>query len=187
RDLRIVDESGNDVPDGISGELVVRGDGLFLGYYNNPEANKNSFYGDWFRTGDMFVRTKNGYYKIVGRFKDMIRRSSENISATEVEHVVRGIGDVADVAAVPVPDDYRGEEVKIYVRLVNGKDQSDCPPELIIDHCQKHLAKFKVPRYVAYVKTFPYTPSGRVAKHELIAGTVDLRTNSYDREDDLWR
>lgn len=187
RELRIVNEAGNDVPEGMPGELVVRGDGLFLGYYNKPEANKNSFYGDWFRTGDMFVRTENGYYKIVGRFKDMIRRSSENISTMEVEHVIREMEEVAEAAAVPVPDDYRGEEVKVYVQLVNGKDKTDCPPELIIEHCLKRLAKFKVPRYVAYTETFPYTPSGKVAKHELIVGTIDLRTNSYDREDDLWR
>lgn len=187
RELRIVDEAGNDVPDGTPGELVVRGDGLFLGYYNKPEANENSFYGEWFRTGDMFIRTENGYYKIVGRFKDMIRRSSENISAMEVEHVVREIEDVAESAAVPVPDDYRGEEVKIYVQLVDGEDKTNCPPESIIEHCTKRLAKFKVPRYVAYTETFPYTPSGKVAKHELIADTKDLRTNSYDREDDLWR
>ena len=151
RELRIVDENGNDVPDGTPGELVVRGDGLFLGYYKQPDANIESFHDDWFRTGDMFVKTENGFYKIIGRFKDMIRRSAENISAMEVEHVVREIDEVAEAAAVPVPDDYRGEEVKIYVQLKPGLSSDDCPPETIIEHCRERLAPFKVPRFVAYL------------------------------------
>lgn len=187
REVRIVDESGNEVPHGEAGELVVRGDGVFLGYYNKPEANKSSFYDDWFRTGDMFIRTENGYYKIVGRFKDMIRRSSENISAMEVEHVVREIDAIEVAAAVPVPDDYRGEEVKIYVKLRPGVDKSTCTPEKIVEHCQLRLAAFKVPRYIAYTESFPYTPSDKVAKHKLIAGVADLRLDSYDRNDNVWR
>ena len=187
REIRIVDGSGNEVSDGEAGELVVRGDGVFLGYFNKPEANKSSFYGDWFRTGDMFIRTENGYYKIVGRFKDMIRRSSENISAMEIEHVVSEIDDVEAVAAVPVPDDYRGEEVKIYVKLKPGLDKSACTPVMIIEHCRLRLAPFKVPRYVAYAESFPYTPSVKIAKHKLIADVADLRLDSYDRDDDVWR
>jgi crotonobetaine/carnitine-CoA ligase len=187
RELKIVDDHGDEVAHGEAGELLVRGDGVFLGYYNNPEANANSFYGDWFRTGDMFVRTENDYFKIVGRFKDMIRRSSENISALEVEHVVCEIDEVEAAAAVPVPDDYRGEEVKIYVKLVAGVDDSDCTPETIIEHCRERLAAFKVPRFVAYADSFPRTPSDKIAKHNLIADVTNLRLNSYDRDDDIWR
>ncbi len=182
RELRIVDDNGVDMPDGTPGELIVRGDGLFLGYYNKPDANAESFYGDWFRTGDLFVRTPMGYYRIIGRFKDMIRRSAENISAMEVEHVVREIDAVAEVAAVPVPDDYRGEEVKIYVQLKTGLTQDDCDPESIVRHCRERLAPFKVPRFIAYLDAMPYTPSNKVAKHEIIAGVIDLRDNCYDAE-----
>ena len=187
RELRIVDEDGQDVPDGTPGELIVRGDGLFLGYYKKPQANAESFYGDWFRTGDMFVRTPNGYYKIIGRFKDMIRRSAENISAMEVEHVVREVDDVEEAAAVPVPDDYRGEEVKIYVKLKPGVLREDCPPARIIDHCRERLAPFKVPRYVGYVGDMPYTPSNKVAKHEIVANADDLRADTWDELDQVWR
>jgi crotonobetaine/carnitine-CoA ligase len=187
RDLRIVDDSGNDVAEGTPGELIVRGDGIFLGYYKKPEANAESFYGDWFRTGDMFVRTASGYYRIIGRYKDMIRRSDENISAMEVEHVVRMIDAVKDAAAVPVPDDHRGEEVKMYVQLKDGLTKSDCEPETIIEHCRAHLAPFKVPRYVAFVEEMPYTPSNKVAKHEMIAGVGDLRKDAWDAQDGLWR
>jgi crotonobetaine/carnitine-CoA ligase len=187
RELKIVDEHGDEVAPGEAGELVVRGDGVFLGYYNKPDANKNSFYDDWFRTGDMFVRTENAYYKIVGRFKDMIRRSSENISAMEVEHVVCEIDEIEAAAVVPVPDDYRGEEVKVYVKLIAGIDRSQCTPEIIIEHCHLRLADFKEPRFVAYSESFPYTPSDKIAKHALIADVADLRLDSYDRKDSVWR
>lgn len=186
RELRIVDENGDDVADGTPGELIVRGDGLFLGYYNKPEANAGSFYGEWFRTGDMFVRTECGYYKIIGRFKDMIRRSAENISAMEVEHVVREIDEVKEVAAVPVPDDYRGEELKVYVQLKPGYTPDDCDPESILDHCRGRLAAFKVPRFIAYRNEMPYTPSNKVAKHEITAGVDDLRMGSYDAQSQRW-
>ena len=172
RELRVVDENGNEVADGTPGELVVRGDGIFLGYWQKPEVNEASFYGDWFRTGDMFVRTGKGYYRIIGRFKDMVRRSAENISAMEVEHVLREIDAVAEAAAVPVPDDYRGEEVKAYVQLKPDLTRSDCSPELILEHCRARLAPFKVPRFIAYVDAMPYTPSNKVAKHEMIAGVA---------------
>ena len=169
------------------GELIVRGDGIFSGYYEKPLANEASFYGDWFRTGDMFVRTGNGYYRIIGRYKDMIRRSAENISAMEVEHVLREIDEVAEAAAVPVPDDYRGEEVKVYVQLKPGVDRSECDPERILAHCRESLAAFKVPRYVAYLEGMPYTPSNKVAKHEIVAGVDDLRDDAWDDQDGVWR
>lgn len=187
RELRIVDERGDDVPDETPGELIVRGDGLFQGYYEKPEANANSFYGEWFRTGDLFVRTADGYYKIIGRFKDMIRRSAENISAMEVEHVVREIDPVFEAAAVPVPDDYRGEEVKIYVQLKPGVQQEDCTPATIIAHCRERLAPFKVPRYIGYVDNMPHTPSNKVAKHEMIAAVSDLTIDTWDELDQVWR
>jgi crotonobetaine/carnitine-CoA ligase len=186
RELRIVDESGNDVPDGTPGELIVRGDGLFLGYYKKPAANADSFYDDWFRTGDMFVRTAHGYYKIIGRFKDMIRRSAENISAMEVEHVVREIDAIREVAAVPVPDDYRDEEVKIYVQLKPGFTVEDCGPPDILEHCRSRLAPFKMPRFIAYRDDMPYTPSNKVAKHEIVAGVEDLRAGSFDTDAGQW-
>jgi crotonobetaine/carnitine-CoA ligase len=187
RELRIVDQNGDDVPDGSPGELVVRGAGIFLGYYNKPEANDKSFYDDWFRTGDMFIRDGNGYYKIVGRFKDMIRRSSENISALEVEHVVMDMPQVAEATAVPIPDDYRGEEVKIYVVLNAEFKKDDCSPRDIAEHCSARLAKFKIPRYYAYADALPKTPSNKVAKDELTSGIEDLREGSFDLADEVWR
>jgi acyl-coenzyme A synthetase/AMP-(fatty) acid ligase len=117
----------------------------------------------------------------------MIRRSAENISAMEVEHVVREIDDVEEAAAVPVPDDYRGEEVKIYVKLRPGVTPRDCTPTDIIGHCRTRLAPFKVPRYVGYLDDMPYTPSNKVAKHEIVANVADLRSGAWDELDQVWR
>ena len=112
----------------------------------------------------------------------MIRRSSENISALEVEQVIMQLPGVFEAAAVPVPDELRGEEVKIYVQLNDGVKQELVPPESITAHCESHLAPFKVPRFIAYVDTFPRTASNKIAKNTLVAGHVDLRAGCFDRE-----
>ena len=86
-----------------------------------------------------------------------------------------------------VPDDRVGEEVKLYVVLNAGLTRDDVTPERIIDHARTHLAPFKVPRYIEYRDSFPKTESDRVEKKKLTAGIEDLRTNSFDRVDGMWR
>ncbi|MZR31541.1 AMP-binding protein [Sneathiella sp. DP05] len=185
REVRIVDEEGNDVPQGEPGELWVSGPAILWGYYKRPEANAESFRGKWFRTGDIFQQDENGYYYIVGRIKDMIKRAGENISAREVEAVLRGMDEIEEAAALAVPDPMRREEVKVFLMLREGVTAEDCPPEKIIAHCGQHLADFKIPRYYAYVDEFPRTPTGKIAKNKMRDG--DLRENSFDRADNLWR
>lgn len=193
RELRIVDDTGQPLPPGSTGELQVRGAHLFRGYFNQPEANEQAFVDGWFRTGDAFVRDDEGFFRIVGRFKDMIRRSNENISAREVEAVVRLLPEVLDCAAVPVPDAVRGEEVKIMLQLqpaeVTDPDTPAMrlPPERVLAHCRANLAPFKVPRYVQYVDDFPRTPSNKIAKHLLHGPQADRRVGTYDRIDQCWR
>ncbi|WNK01184.1 AMP-binding protein [Thalassospiraceae bacterium LMO-JJ14] len=181
RECKVVDEQGNEVPNGEIGELVVRGPNILLGYYNKPEATRDAFFGEWFRTGDLFRRDARGFFYIVGRIKDMIRRNSENISAREVESVAAQAPGVRDVAAVPVPHETRGEDVKIYVIA----EQADAPPraEDVIAFCEKTLAPFKVPRYVEFVEKFPRTPSGKISKNVLKAAKPDLREGSWDGEE----
>ena len=187
RELSIRDPEGRPVARGEVGELCARGPGIMLGYYNKPEANAESFWGEWFRTGDLFRRDADGFYYIVGRVKDMIRRSAENIAAREVEAVLRSHPDIHEAAVVPVPDDYRDEEVKAYIQLVADKTARDLPPEAIHAHCAASLANFKVPRYIEYRDGFPYGPADRVEKQKLIAEKADLRADSYDRVDGVWR
>jgi len=186
REVKVVDENGKTVPPGVKGELWVKGDGVIKGYYNKPEANESSFVGDWFRTGDVFVADEDGFYTIVGRIKDMIRRSSENVAALEVETALYFLPGIGDVAVVPVPDDRRGEEVKAYLLLAEGVTKDDLPPAVVIEHCQSRLAPFKVPRYLEYVDDLPYTPSEKVAKHQLISAKADLRVGSWDQQEQRW-
>jgi acyl-CoA synthetase (AMP-forming)/AMP-acid ligase II len=187
REVRIVDEHGQDVPQGEIGELWVAGRGIFWGYYNRPQANAESFSGKWFHTGDLFRCDENGYYYIVGRIKEMIKRAGENISARELEAAIRSVDEVEEVAAIPVPDPLRKEEVKVYLKLRAGLTKENCPPEKVISHCEKRLAAFKIPRYYAYIGEFPRTPSNKIAKTRIIAEAEDLRLDSYDRVDNVWR
>jgi acyl-CoA synthetase (AMP-forming)/AMP-acid ligase II len=187
RECKVVDAEGKEVPRGEIGELVVRGSGILLGYYKKPEANKDAFFGDWFRTGDLFRQDEAGYFTIVGRLKEMIRRSSENIPAREVEAVLKDMPEIVESAVIGVPDDIRKEEVKAYVILQPGLTKDDVPPEKIIEHARKYLAPFKVPRYIEYRTEFPRTPSLKIRKPELVKEKADLRAASWDRVDNVWR
>lgn len=186
RQARIVDEAGRPVEPGHVGELQVRGPGMLQGYYKNPEATAAAFDGDWFRTGDLFRQDERGYFYIVGRVKDMIRRAGENIAAREVESVINALPQVAEAAAVPVPDDIRGEEVKAYVVLRDEFSPDDLPIATLLAHCADRLARFKVPRYITYCGALPKTPSGKIAKKQLTQGVEDLKTGSYDRIQEKW-
>ena len=167
RECRIADESGNTVPPGTVGELLVRGPGIFLGYYKKPQATAEAFHGDWFRTGDLFRMDENGFFYIVGRIKDVIRRSGENIAAREVESVLSSFDDVAEAAAVPVKDDVRGEEIKALIVWREGVPVDDERIAALIEHCKHNLAPFKVPRFYESRSSLPKTASMKIAKHVL--------------------
>jgi len=181
RATRIVDRDGNPVKQGEIGELLIKGPGIFKGYYNKPEATAKAFAGDWFRTGDLFRQDENGYFYIVGRIKDMIRRTGDNISASEVENVLTSHPKILNAAVVPVPDESRGEEVKAYILPAPGETPASIPPAEIIAYCQSRIAEFKVPRYIEYVDEFPRTGSGKIQKHLLISAKDDLSAGCYDR------
>lgn len=186
RECKIVDEQGRELPAGEIGELLVRGPGIMRGYYNNPQATAEVFSDGWFRTGDLFRKDDTGNFYIVGRKKDMIRRSAENIAAREVESVLNAVPMVAEVAVIGVPDPLRGEEVKAYVKLKDGFDRSDATVAAIIEGARKELAPFKVPRFYAFVDDFPRTASLKIAKPQLSGGVADLRAGSFDRVENRW-
>jgi acyl-CoA synthetase (AMP-forming)/AMP-acid ligase II len=186
RKCRIVGPDGKDVPRGESGELWVSGRSIMKGYYNNPGASRDAFSGEWFKTGDLFRQDSNGYYYLVGRIKDSIRRSGENISAREVEAVAASVPGVLEVAAIGVQDELRGEEVKLCVVLQAGVSYEDVTPARIVEHCFAELASFKVPRYIEYHRTFPKTNSGKIDKQQLRQGSVDSREAEYDRQASSW-
>jgi crotonobetaine/carnitine-CoA ligase len=187
RDCRIADPEGNTLPVGEVGELLIRGQGIMLGYYKKPEATAKAFHGDWFRSGDLFRQDEHGYFYIQGRIKDMIRRAGENIAAREVEAVLTAMPEILEAAVVPVRDEQRGEEVKAYLVPQEGSGPKAKLVERVIDHCIKNLAPFKVPRYLEVVAALPKTSSGKIAKQTLIDQKVDLRSESYDRVSGQWR
>ncbi|WP_271627567.1 class I adenylate-forming enzyme family protein [Bradyrhizobium sp. CCBAU 11445] len=187
RQLQLVNDDGSPTPAGEVGELWVKGRAIFKGYWNNPEATAAVFEGEWFKTGDLFRRDELGFHWLVGRKKEVIRRSSENIAAREVEAIIREIPQIADVAAVPVPDAKRGEEVKIYVELTHDVTRSDLLVEHILEHARARLAAFKVPRYIAFAESLPRTTStNKVLKREL-TNIKDPLAGTYDAEEKRWR
>jgi crotonobetaine/carnitine-CoA ligase len=188
REVSLRDADWRAVATGEQGELWVRGEGILQGYWNKPEANAESFRDGWFRTGDLARVDGAGYYTVLGRTKDMIRRNGENIAAREVEAVMRLLPQVREAAALAVPDPYSGEEVKLYLEMQPGFGSADLTPEAVFAHARANLAHFKVPRYIAYREALPRTvETDRVEKKKLRAETGDLRIGAYDRRDGIWR
>jgi crotonobetaine/carnitine-CoA ligase len=177
REAMIVDDEGRPVSRGETGELVLRGIGLMHGYHDDPEATARAFSGGWFHTGDLAAMDGQGRIFYMGRTKDMIRRSGENISADEVERALLLHPAVKLAAVLAVPDELRGEEVKAFVVLAEETTTDE-----LAEFCAAKLAYFKVPRYWAVAESLPLTPSERVAKGELRAS--DLPT--YDRVRHEW-
>jgi len=186
REIRIVDGEGNDVPCGQPGELLVRGPAMMLGYYNNPEATALAFSDGWFRTGDLFSRDEDGFLYMRGRIKDVIRRNGENISALEVETVVQRVEGIEEVAAIPIPDEMKGEEVRLCVTLTPSYSAQTVSPDLVMQHCTANLAKFKLPRQIAYHDKLPKTASGKIEKPRLKDGTATPSGGIYDYTLQRW-
>jgi carnitine-CoA ligase len=167
-EVRIVDETGQTLPAGQAGELVVRAPGLMRGYLNRPEATADTLRGGWLHTGDLASADEAGFLYFRGRMKDIIRRAGQNIAAAEVENVLRSHTAVLEVAAVPAPDPLRGEEVKVHVLLAPGWTPESAPPQELVMFAAERLARYKVPRYVEYRSAdFERTPSMRVKKEPL--------------------
>ena len=161
-------------------------------YVNKPEATERSFDGEWFRTGDLAREDEQGFFYIVGRIKDMIRRAGENIAAFEIESVVRQLPGIVDCAVTPVPDETRIEEVRITIeRPAPAEGAAPAADEAllrrIIAHCEGNLARFKIPRYYAFTQSLPRTASNKLAKHQIVPAGGDPRKGTFDRVDGLWR
>ena len=165
--IKVIDEKGNEVPPGTVGEIVVKGvpgRTLMKGYYNNPEATAETIRDGWLYTGDNAYMDEDGYFHFVDRKKDMIKRSGENVAATEVEYVISLHPKVKEVAVVGVPDPIRDEAVMALIILKPGET---CEEQEIIDWCSEKLAKFKVPSFVKFKDDFPRTSIGKVQKNIL--------------------
>ena len=183
REVRIVNADDQPVAAGAIGELTLRGDGMMSGYDDEPDATALTFRGGWMHTGDLARQDERGYIWLVGRLKDVIRRSGENIAAREVEDTLLAHPAVRLAAVVAVPDDIRGEEAKAYVVLTDDRDAQAAADDLRA-HCLERIARFKVPRYWEVRTDLPRTPSERVAKQQIVPGrTWDAQTSSWQDTD----
>ena len=164
-DVRIVDESGKELPTGQKGELVARGANIMRGYWNNAKETDHAFRDGFFRTGDVGYQDANGYFYILDRLKDMIVTGGENVYSGEVEAVIYTHPAVREVAVFGIPDPKWGEIVKAVVVLKPGKTLTT---EELIAYCRQSLANFKVPRSIEFSKTeLPKSGSGKILKRVL--------------------
>lgn len=165
REIRIVNpETGLVVPRGEPGHLFIRGTYMSEGYFSDDAGNAEAFSAGWYRTGDIASQDADGFVYFHGRTKDVIRRSGENISAAQIEQVLDRHPAVDVAACLPVADEVRGEEIKVYIATTH---EPESVVEELVDYAQVHLAYFKIPRFWEFRLELPMTPSEKVAKGEI--------------------
>ena len=162
--MRVVDEEDRELPDGVAGEIVMRGENVFKGYLRNEEATARAFRGGWFHTGDVGFRDPEGFYHIIDRKSDMVIRGGENIYPREIDELLYKHPAVAEAAAFGVPDPLYGEEVAAFVVLKEGRAAAG---EEVAAYCREHLADYKCPKSVRLVADIPKGPTGKLLKREL--------------------
>ena len=145
--VRIVDDEGRDVADGVAGEMLVRMPTMLQGYYKDPEQTAAAIRDGWFYTGDLVCRNADGWYSFIARKKDIIRRRGENISGAELDRVIGTHPAVSGVGVIAVSDEISGEEA---LAVVVRKPQQAVSAQEIAAWCAKQLAAFKVPRFVVF-------------------------------------
>jgi fatty-acyl-CoA synthase len=162
-EIKIIEpQTGVIVPRETTGELCTRGYLVMTGYYNDPQATAKTLESDgWLHTGDLATMDENGYVRIAGRIKDIIIRGGENISPREIEEFLLTCPAIADVQIIGVPDPKFGEEVMAWVVL---KAAATMTAEEVKQFCRGKIARYKIPRYVRFVDSFPMTVSGKVQK-----------------------
>ncbi|MDE6967958.1 MAG: AMP-binding protein [Clostridia bacterium] len=172
-EAKIVDPAtGEEVPCGVAGEFCARGYNIMKGYYKMPEATAEAIDKDgWLHTGDLCTVDKDGYYKVVGRIKDMIIRGGENIYPKEIEEFYYTQPIVKDVQVIGVPSEQYGEEVMAVIILKEGESAT---PEELRDLAKANLAKHKVPKYIRIVDAFPVTASGKIQKFKMREEAIEL-------------
>jgi fatty-acyl-CoA synthase len=165
-ECRIVDpETGEDLPDNVTGEFIARGYNIMKGYYKMPLATAAAIDRDgWLHTGDLACRTPEGNFKITGRLKDMIIRGGENIYPKEIEEFLYTHPKISDVQVIGVPDEQYGEEILAAVILKEGEQMTE---DELKQFVLAHMAKHKVPKYVDFVSEFPMNVAGKILKYKM--------------------
>ena len=160
-EIRVVDTTGATVPPGAPGEIVIRGPNVMTAYENNPTANADAFYGDWFRTGDQGTMDAHGYVTITGRLKEIINRGGEKISPREVDEITMAHPAVHQWVTFGMPHAMLGEEVAAAVVLKQGAQASDAE---LRDFAKVKLADFKVPKKILILQEIPVGATGKLQR-----------------------
>ena len=171
-ECKIIDpETGDELPDGESGEFVARGFNIMKGYYKMPEATAQAIDSDgWLHSGDICMRTPDGYYKVTGRLKDMIIRGGENLYPREIEEFYLTNPKVRDVQVVGVPDERYGEECCAWIILHKGETADE---DEMKEFGNSYIARHKVPRYFIFVNEFPMNAAGKILKYKMRDESVE--------------
>jgi len=157
--VSIMDEVGSHQPPNVAGEVVIQGPNVIEGYENNPEANAKSFTNGWFRTGDQGHIDEEGYLHLTARLKELINRGGEKIAPLEIDEVMLQHPCVAEAVAFGMPHPTWGEEVAVAVVLKEPVAEA-----VLIEHCKKQLADFKVPKKIVFVEKIPRTATGKIQR-----------------------
>jgi long-chain acyl-CoA synthetase len=163
-EVRLVDETGEEVEDGDPGEIVIRGPNVFQGYWKRPEETEAAFRDGWLRTGDIAYRDEDGYLFIVDRSKDLVIVSGFNVYPREVEEALVSHPAVAECAVIGLPDDRTGEAIRALVVRAEGSDATE---DDLLEHCRERLARFKLPREIRFVDALPKHVTGKVLRRRL--------------------
>jgi long-chain acyl-CoA synthetase len=162
--MGIMDEKGNLLKPGLTGEIVLKGPSVMKGYWNKPKETAEAFRDGWLLTGDVGHVDDDGYYWITDRKKDLIIKGGENISPRIVEEALYTNQKVAEAAVIGMKDDVYGENIKAFVTLKPGQTAT---AEELIDHCKTKLASFLLPREVVFLPAMPKSIVGKILKKEL--------------------
>jgi long-chain acyl-CoA synthetase len=177
--VKIVGADGRDVPDGETGELLVRGAGVMRGYFRDPAATAVAIDADgWLRTGDLVYRDADGYFFHAGRAKDLIIKAGTNIAPAEVDDALASHPAVAQAVAIGVADSNLGEDIGAFVVLREG---AQCSERALLDHCEARVGEFKTPSWITFVEALPSGPSGKVLRGQLAQRAALRRGGEYDR------
>jgi long-chain acyl-CoA synthetase len=168
----VVDEDGQQVPPGQTGELIIRGSNVMQGYWRDPEITARTYRdgqypsGRILHSGDYFRQDERGFLFFLGRKDDMIKSKGERISAKEVENTITGMEGIAEVAVIGVPDEILGQAIKAYI--VPGPDV-ELAEKPVLKYCAENMETFMVPKYIEFMDALPKTPNGKIDKKQLKA------------------
>ena len=164
---KIIDQKGTEVPRGIQGEIMIRGDNVMKGYYKAPDLTAQAIESDgWLHTGDLGYMDGDGFVFVKGRIKELIIKGGENISPQEIDEALYRHPAVLDAAAVGIPDEHYGEEILCCVVLKPNRTVTE---EELRRHCLKHLGEFKTPKTIKLVAYLPKGPSGKIQRLKIPA------------------